>query len=120
MIRTRRYVVGLLVVGFAIGTFTHAVHLFNVGWVVFSSAPVWMNVYWTALVILDPVAAMLLIRTPRAGLALGLAIMVSDVAVNSYALHCLGLPFLVAPLQLQTLFLGFLLGAFGFLWKKAS
>lgn len=114
-----RLCVGVLVAGFAIGTFTHAQHLVNVGWVVFSAAPVWMTVYWNTLVVLDPLAAILLLRVRRAGLALGLAIMVSDVAVNSYALHGLGLPFLVAPLQLQTMFLGFLLGSIGFLWKRA-
>lgn len=78
-----------------------------------------MNVYWTALAVLDPLAAVLLIRARRAGLALALAIMVSDVAVNSYALYGLGLPFAVWALQLQTLFFGFLLGAAGFLWEKA-
>ena len=52
------------------------------------------------------------------GLVLALAIMVSDVAVNSYALHGLDLPFAVWALQLQTLFFGFLLGAAGFLWEK--
>jgi len=115
-----RLIVGVLVAGFAIGTTTHTLQLVNRGWVVFAAAPVWMNVYWTALTFLDPLAAVLLIRARRAGLALALAIMVSDVAVNSHALHGLGLPFAVWALQLQTLFFGFLLGAAGFLWEKAS
>jgi len=114
-----RLAVGVLVAGFAIGTTTHTLQLVNRGWVVFASAPVWMNAYWTALTFLDPLAAVLLIRARRAGLVLALAIMVSDVTVNSYALHGLGLPFAVWALQIQTLFLGFLVGAAGFLWRKA-
>ena len=110
-----RMVVGVLVAGFAIGTITHTLHLVTVGWVVFDEAPVWMNVYWTALTALDPLAAMLLIWRRPAGLALGAAIILSDVAINSHALYGLGLPFGFLLLQLQTLFGGFLLGAVGFL-----
>ena len=108
-------VVGVLVAGFAIGTITHTLHLVNVGWVVFDDAPVWMNVYWTALTALDPLAAVLLLWRRTAGLALGAAIIVSDVAINSHALYGLGLPFGFLSLQLQTLFCGFLLGAASFL-----
>lgn len=110
-----RTVVGMLVVGFAIGTITHTLNLVTVGWVVFDDAPVWMNVYWTALTALDPLAAVLLLWRRSIGLALGAAIILSDVAINSHALYGLGLPFGFLSLQLQTLFCGFLLGAAGFL-----
>ncbi len=119
-VAVERLVVGALVAGFAIGTATHTLQLVSRGWVVFASAPVWMNVYWTALTLLDPLAAVLLICARRAGLLLALAIMVSDVAVNSYALYGLGLPLAVWALQLQNLFLGFLLGAAGFLWTRGQ
>jgi peptidoglycan/LPS O-acetylase OafA/YrhL len=111
-----RVVVGVSVVGFVIGTSTHLLQLVNRGWVVFAAAPTWMNVYWTSLTFLDPLAAMLLLRARRAGLILAVAIMLSDVAVNSHALYGLNLPFAIWALQLQTLFCGFLLGAIGFLW----
>ncbi|MGW8281593.1 hypothetical protein ACWGK7_19145 (plasmid) [Sphingomonas aurantiaca] len=110
----------MLVAGFAIGTVTHTLHLVNVGWIVFDDAPIWMNVYWTALTALDPLAAVLLICRRPIGLALGAAIILSDVGINCYALYGVGLPFGFLPLQLQTLFCGFLLGAAGFLWRKAS
>jgi hypothetical protein len=42
------------------------------------------KVYWDALTILDPLAAMLLFVKPRAGLSLTAAIMVSDVVHNTY------------------------------------
>lgn len=113
-----RIVVGMLVAGFTIGTITHTLHLINIGWIVFDDAPVWMNVYWTALTALDPLAAMLLIWRRPVGLALGAAIILSDVAINSHALYGLGLPFGFLSLQLQTLFCGFLLGAAGFLTRR--
>ncbi len=117
-IAVERIVVAVLVAGFAIGTLTHTLHLVNVGWIVFDDAPVWMNVYWTALTALDPLAAALLIYRRPAGLALGAAIILSDVAINSYALYGLALPFEFLSLQLQTLFCGFLLGAVGFLTRR--
>lgn len=110
-----RVAVGVLVTGFAIGTVTHVLHLFTAGWIVFADAPVWMNVYWTALTALDPLAAALLLYRRPVGLALGAAIILSDVATNSYALYELGLPFGFLSLQLQTLFCGFLIGVAGLL-----
>lgn len=115
MIAIERMVIGVLVAGFAIGTLTHALHLATGGWIVFANAPVWMNVYWTALAALDPLAAVLLLWRRSTGLTLGAAIILSDVAINSHALYGLGLPFGFLSLQLQTLFCGFLLGAAGFL-----
>ena len=106
-----RAAIGVLVASFAIGTVTHTLHLVNVGWIVFDDAPIWMNVYWTAV---------LLICRRQIGLALGAAIILSDVGINGYALYGLGLPFGFLSLQLQALFCGFLLGAAGFLWRKAS
>lgn len=110
-----RIVVGVLVAGFTTGTITHTLHLVHVGWIVFDTAPTWMNVYWTALTALDPLAAVLLLFRRQVGLALSVAIIVSDVGINSYALYGIGLPFGFLSLQLQTLFCGFLIGAIGFL-----
>jgi hypothetical protein len=110
-----RITIGVLAAGFTIGTVTHTLHLFNLGWIVFDDAPVWMNVYWTALTVLDPLAAVLLIYRRPIGLALGAAIILSDVAINSYALYGLALPLGFLSLQLQSLFCGFLIGAVGFL-----
>lgn len=115
-----RLVVGVLVAGFAIGTTTHVLVVLDRGWLVNASAPTWMNVYWTALTLLDPLAAVLLLRSRRAGLVLALAIMLSDVAINTYASHLFGFNGVPWAVQLQTVFLGFLLGAAGFLWEKPS
>jgi hypothetical protein len=113
-----RLAVAVLVAGFAIGTVTHTLQLVTRGWVVFDAVPKWMNIYWTSLTFLDPLAAVLLLTSRRAGLALGLSIMVSDVAINSYALYGLNSPIAIWALQSQTLFGGFLLGAVGYLWHR--
>lgn len=118
-VAVERLVVAVLVIGFLIGTTTHIIHLVTMGWIVFDTAPPWMNVYWTALTALDPIAAILLLWWRRAGLALGAAIIISDVAINSFALYGLNLPFGFWALQLQTVFCGFLLGAIGFLTTDA-
>ena len=114
-----RFALATLVGGFAIGTFTHSATLIDAGWLPYRSAPLWMNVYWTALTFLDPLAAALLVVRRRVGLILAIAIMVSDVAINSYAAYGMRLKFIAGPLQLQTLFGGFLLGAAGFLWRRS-
>ena len=117
-ITLERTAVAVLAAGFAIGTVTHTLQLVTRGWVVFDAAPTWMNVYWTSLTFLDPLAIMLLLISRRAGLALGLSIMASNVTINSYALYGLELPFATWALQSQALFGGFLLGAIGFLWRR--
>jgi hypothetical protein len=64
-----------------------AVHLFDIasgGMFPYRFAPLPVNVYWTSLAALDLLAAFLLWRRISIGLVLSVAIMLSDVAVNSY------------------------------------
>lgn len=117
-ITPERTAVAVLVAGFAIGTATHTLQLVTRGWVVFEAAPLWLNAYWTLLTLLDALAILLLLTSRRAGLALGLAIMTSNVIINSYALYRLELPVATWALQSQALFGGFLLGVMGFLWRR--
>ena len=70
---------------------------------------------------LQPLAIVLLLRFPRAGLIAALAIMLTDVGINSLA----ALIYWSASsryavgyfVQLQTAFLGFVLGSAPFLWR---
>ena len=107
--------------GFADGTIAHLSDLLIAGWQAHHLDPVLLRVFWTALVVLDPaVIALLLLGWRRTGLLLALSIMLTDVAVNSYAalvLHDRG--FGVA-LPLQALFLGFVLGSIAFLWPPSK
>lgn len=78
-----------------------------------------LNLFWTALILLDAaVVILLLLGHRRSGLVLALAIMVLDMAANSYVLFGLNIPFFAVPIQLQTAFLGFVLGSIAFLWPK--
>jgi len=80
-----------------------------------------MNLFWNSLVLLDAAVVLLLLSgRRRASLALGLAIMVVDVAVNSYASLVLSSAGFQTALVVQAAFLGFLLGAAPFLWHPPS
>jgi membrane protein HdeD len=96
----------------------HAHDIWQRGWLPYEFAPLPLNAFWTALAGLDLLAAGLLLRRPRAGVVLALLIMVSDVAVNSYAKYGLGFGgwYGDLSLQVQSLFLGFTIGAAPLVW----
>ena len=96
----------------------HVRDIWRGGWLPYEGAPLPMNAYWTALAPLDLLAAGLLFCRPKAGVAVALLIMVSDVAVNSYAHYGLGFSGWYADLslQLQSTFLGFVVGAAPLVW----
>jgi hypothetical protein len=49
--------------------------------------PLFSRLYWSALTLLDPLAAVMLFVRPRAGLLLAAAIIVSNVTHNSWILY---------------------------------
>jgi hypothetical protein len=63
----------------------HLRDMWHRGWFPYNSAPLPLNCFWTALMFLDLLAAVLLLMRPRSGLVMSLAIMSSDVAVNVFA-----------------------------------
>jgi hypothetical protein len=63
----------------------HARDMWHRGWFPYHSAPLPLNCFWTALVLLDLLAAVLLLTRPRSGLVMALVIMTVDVAVNVFA-----------------------------------
>lgn len=95
-------------IGFLIGTTTHALDLINHGWLPYGFRPLPWNIYWTSLTFLDPLAAVLIWVRERWGIALGTAIMASNLVVNGYTL-AIGYDAFFYPLILQGLF-----GAFVF------
>lgn len=85
----------------------------------YTDFPFPINAFWTSLAILDFTAVVLLWRRRNLGVLLTALIMIADVAVNSYASYGLGILFLsFAPLQAQTLFLGFVLGSMALVWPS--
>ncbi len=93
-------------IGFLIGTITHTLDLINLGWLPYDFRPLGWNIYWTSLTFLDPLAAGLIWVRERWGIALGAAIMASNVAVNGYTL-ALGYDAFFYPLVLQSGFAAF-------------
>lgn len=79
--------VGAIVVGLLIGTATHVSDLIRAGVDSYPWAPHWLNVYWAALAIANPVAVALLVLGRRSGIDLACVIMVTDVAANWYAVE---------------------------------
>lgn len=113
-----RLVLLVYVVAFSVGTATHLNSIFHGWWL--PHHPL-LNSYWASLALLDPLAIVLLLRAPKAGLLLALVIMVTDVGINSavsymyldpgggYAVNYF--------VQLQSVFLGFLIGSAPFVWR---
>ena len=106
-------------VAFLIGTSTHLNVLLHGWWLPHHP---FLNTYWTALTFLDPLVVFLLLRSPRAGLLLALAIMLTDVGINSLAAYLYfdtnGHYAVDYFVQLQSAFLGFVLGSAPFLWTR--
>ena len=116
--RTRtRWLFGTYGVCFGIGAFNHARDFLARGWRPYAAAPPGVEAFWTALIVLDlGVVALILGGRHRAALLLAAAVMTADVAVNTWVSRAL--EFGLGPaLQLQTLFLGFILGSLPFAWS---
>jgi|GEM_PF-3370276 len=95
-----------------IGTCTHVAALIS-GWN--ARVPLASVVFWNSLTGLDPLAVALLFLRPRAGVVLTVAIMVSDVAHNIWAITAFGA--MVWPVVAQGLFLILVLSTAGALWR---
>ena len=113
-----RGALAVIIAGFAYGAITHAADFVRFGFAPYEFGPPAFNLFWNSLVLLDAmVVALLLLGWRRGGLALGLAVMLVDVGVNSYAWQVLGIGDAFATaVAIQAAFLGFLLGATPFLW----
>ena len=100
----------------------HLLDFYQRGWLPYRHAPLPLAIFWSTLAPLDLLAVWWLLRRPRAGLVLGTLIMVSDVAVNSYAKYALGYQggYWDVSAQLQSAFLGFVLGCLPFLWPQLA
>ncbi|MFE2294850.1 hypothetical protein [Streptomyces sp. NPDC059452] len=70
-----------------VGGVAHLADLVRHGLRPYAWAPAWLNLYWTALTVLDPLAALLLLRGMRRGLDLACAILLTDLAANWYAVY---------------------------------
>jgi hypothetical protein len=80
----------LLVAGLAVGTTTHVENIVRAGARPRPDLPIFHNLFWTSLVVLDPLIAGVLLVRPRVGVWLVLGLMVVDLAVNLSSLGLIG------------------------------
>jgi hypothetical protein len=81
----------------------------------YGGLPVFVCFFWTALTFFDPLAVVLLMARPMLGLALTVAIIVSDVAINSWVGLTYG--FDIPSFLAQALFLIFVMWTVGIAWR---
>ena len=77
-----RLLFGIYSACFLAGTYTHVAGLVRRGFLAFP-VPLSVGVFWDALTLLDPLTVLLLWWHPKAGIRLGLAIMIADICVNT-------------------------------------
>jgi hypothetical protein len=80
--RARNHAVPVYVGAFAVATICHVLDIVRGGWLPYTKYALGLNVFWTSLTFLDPVAIVLLVKRRRVGLVLALLIISVDVAVN--------------------------------------
>jgi len=100
-------------------TFNHArvVAAYCLNWN-YGGLPAFVCIFWTALTFIDPLAVILLMAKPLWGLGLTAAIIVCDVAVNSWVGLTYG--FDIASFLAQALFLLFVLATVGIAWRAEA
>ena len=87
--RSVRVTVGAFVLVLAYGTVVHLLQLVASGFNPYPALPDWLRAYFTALTVLDPLAAVLLARRRRSGVVLAATVLVSDAAANGWANYAL-------------------------------
>ena len=80
--RWARITLGVYAGAFLVGTGSHLVDFAVQGTGVYASAPPVLRAFFVALVVLDPLVVVLVVRLRRAGVLLAVAVMVADVAAN--------------------------------------
>lgn len=86
----RSYMVKILFIiyllSFLGATYNHAMDLFTYGLFPYqrlnTSVPLWLNIYWTVLTLIDPLAMALLLYCIDIGLVLYGVVIISDVYIN--------------------------------------
>lgn len=73
----------------AYGTLVHVVQLLASGLDPYPELPGWLRLYFVGLTVLDPLAAVLLARRRRSGIALAVAVLMTDSLANGWANYAL-------------------------------
>jgi hypothetical protein len=104
------------VLGFAIGTTTHILDLVLGGAAAYAGFPDLVRLFWVSLTVLDPLVIVLVLLRRRAGIYLGIGVIVVDIVVNWTVLLTLGGISWWGVIN-QTLFAVFLGVSAPYLWR---
>ena len=107
------------VAGFLVGTSTHLLDLIAGGLDTYGGFPTGLRVYWISLTVLDPLTVLLLLLRRRAGVVLGLAVILSDIAVNWTVFFTIGGHALFGVMS-QSAFAILLVTTAALLWRWTS
>ncbi|MFK7930186.1 MAG: hypothetical protein AB8H79_18500 [Myxococcota bacterium] len=103
----------IMATALAIGAMSHWADAFYGGLQPYPAQPAVFNAFWSSLMVLNPVAAVLLVVQPRWGLVLALGIMACDVGINTVAFGG------GWPLWMQAGFAMFVLAVTPLCWRNA-
>ena len=116
-----RIIFAVYIFGFAYGTRNHIMDIIADGWLGYDFVPFPINLYWTLLTFFDPLAIVLLLSFPFAGIILSGVIMASDIAINTgvtvYFYYQTGV-FSLDRLPLQIAFGIFVFVTAPFAWRR--
>ena len=77
----------VLVAGLLVGTATHIENIARAGLYPRPELPLACNLFWSALVVVDPLVALVLVFRPRTGVVLVVGLMAVDLTVNLAIAH---------------------------------
>ncbi len=114
--RLRIVILVVWIAGFLIGTASHVLDLIAGGADTYGDFPSGLRVFWLSLTVLDPLTVALLLLRKRAGIVLGLVVILSDIAVNWTVFFTIGGNPLFGVVN-QTVFAVVLLATAPALWR---
>lgn len=82
--RDWKVIICIYILSYTIATTTHLIDLVQGGFFPYFGKPIWANIYWMSLTLLDPLAILLLFISIEFGLVLFGLIILSDVVINTY------------------------------------
>lgn len=114
--RLRMAILVVWTAGFLVGTTSHVLDLIAGGADTYGAFPSALRAFWFSLIILDPLTATFLLLRKRAGIILGVIVILSDIAVNWTVFFTIGGNPLFGAVN-QTVFAVFLLTTAPVLWR---
>lgn len=75
-------IISIYIIGFSIGTISHSIDIVLMGFLGYTFAPFILNVFWTSLVLIDPLTILLLFLKFKPAIWLAAIIMILDISIN--------------------------------------